>query len=209
MLEAPTLTTAPLLRARLGDPNEVAELIATRGALLTGHFELLSGAHSDHFLRFSRIADDDIALDRVTCWLAPSVAAWMPTALVAPSTAGVALAWRLGQHLRLPVHLALVGADGRAASLPEVLSLEGERVALVNDVVTTGDGLAALAAVATGRGAAIAGAAWFVSRSDADVSVRVGAPVASVGELVLDAWSADHCRLCSSGFALNRAIELN
>lgn len=209
MLAAPTLTAAPALRSRLGDPYQVAGMIASHGALLDGHFELLNGAHSDRFVRFSALANDESALDTISHWLAPSVAAWVPTAIVAPSTAGVALAWRLGQHLRLPVHLAIVGADGRAARLRDGPDLSDERVVLVNDVVTTGDGLAALADVARKRGAAIAGAAWFISRSEVDVAAKIDAPIAALGDLLLEMWSPGECPLCARGLSANRALELN
>lgn len=209
MLETPTLTAGLALRSRLGDPNAVAAMIASHAALLDGHFELLSGAHTDRFITFSRLANDEAALEAIARWLAPSVAAWMPTAIVAPSTAGVALAWRLGQHLRLRVHLATVGADGRPASLHSDVDLRLERVVLVNDVVTTGDGLVALAGLASARGASIAGAAWFLSRSNVDVAAKIDAPVAALGDLLLETWNEDECPLCVRGLSVNRALDLN
>src|SRR6266540_2918249 len=88
----------PLLRARLGDPRMLAEMIVDDGAVVEGHVELLGGAHSDRFIRFSRIANEQEHLGAVAEWLLPTVAAWSPTAVVAPATAGVALATTLARR---------------------------------------------------------------------------------------------------------------
>src|SRR5574337_1168905 len=115
--------TPPLLHARLGDPRLLAEMIVDDDAVAEGHFELLSGAHSDRFIRFSRIASEQDHLGAVTESLLPTVAAWLPTAVVAPATAGVALATSLASRLGLPLFLASVGQDGRATDIEHAEAL--------------------------------------------------------------------------------------
>lgn len=65
------------------------------------------------------------------------------------------------------------------ASLSTAIStaddLKGQRVLLVNDVVTTGAGMTALAHVVE-AGGEIAGAAWFASRSRIDIEKMIHAP---------------------------------
>lgn len=80
---------------------------------------------------------------------------------------------------------------------------------VVNDLVTTGEGITALAQVAAESEAVVAGAAWFLSRSSVDVSEMVGAPVAAIGVLELRSWSPELCPLCASGLPLTAAIEIN
>jgi orotate phosphoribosyltransferase len=140
-------------------------MIANTDALIYGHFELLGGDHADTFIKFSRIAERSTALETTTQWLLPSVAAWLPDVVVAPATAGVALGWTLARRLGLPLVLADVGADGRAVAVPDAESLRDHRALLVNDVVTTGRGMTALAQVANNAGATVAGATWFLSYS--------------------------------------------
>src|SRR5688572_18075603 len=111
---APEISDALTLRARLGDPRTVSDILATTDAIAHGHFELLGGDHADTFIRFSRVAERPTALETTTQWLLPSVAAWLPEAVLAPVTAGVALGWTLAQRLGLPLVLADVGLDGRA-----------------------------------------------------------------------------------------------
>jgi orotate phosphoribosyltransferase len=206
---APEFRDHSIVRARLGDPRTVSEMIANTDALIYGHFELLGGDHADTFIKFSRIAERSTALETTTQCLLPSVAAWLPDVVVAPATAGVALGWTLARRLGLPLVLADVGADGRAVAVPGAESLRDQRVLLVNDVVTTGRGMTALAQVANNAGATVAGATWFLSRGDTDVTEMIGAPVSCIGDLLLSRWPAALCPLCTDGEPLMRAVEIN
>ena len=200
----------PLLRAKLGDPRLLAEMIVQDDVVSEGHFELLGGAHSDRFIRFSRIATEADHLELVTDWLLPTVAAWLPTAVVAPSTAGVALATTLARRLGLQLFLATIGEDGRAIGIHDAgTALEGARVLLVNDVATTGQGIAALAKAAGVSGAAVAGACWFVTRAPIDVANMINAPVAALADVDLASWPAGACPLCQRHEALTHAFEVN
>lgn len=209
MPEALAPAAPPLLRARLGDPRLLAEMIVDDNAVVEGHFELLSGAHSDRFIRFSRIANEHEHLGAVTEWLLPTVAAWLPTAVVAPATAGVALAASLAGRLGLPLFLAGVGEDGRATGIQDAEALAGKRVLLVNDVVTTGEGIVVLAAAAAASGATVAGACWFVTRASVDVEGMINAPAAALADVDLASWPAADCPLCRRDDAVTRAVEVN
>lgn len=197
------------LRARLGDPRTVGDILAGTDAIAHGHFELLNGDHADSFIRFSRVAERPAALEMTAQWLLPSVSAWVPDAVLAPATAGVALGWTLAQRLGLPLVLADVDADGRAGGVSDPDALRGRHLLLVNDVVTTGRGMAALAKVAADAGATVAGATWFLSRDAVDVSELIGAPVTYVGDLLLAHWQPASCPLCVRHEPVTRAVEIN
>lgn len=197
------------LDVHLGDPRTVAEILAATNAIAHGHFELLSGDHADSFIRFSRVAERPTALETTIQWLLPSVAAWLPEAVLVPSTAGVALGWMLAQRLGLPLALADVGPDGRANGVHGADAIREKRLVLVNDVVTTGHGIATLAGVAADAGGTVAGATWFLSRSTANVGAMIGAPVSYVGELLLPHWSPTSCPLCGRGEPITPGVEIN
>jgi orotate phosphoribosyltransferase len=193
-----------------GDPGALEEMLAIPGALMTGHFQLLSGAHTDRFLAFSRIVAEPTALNLLADYLLPSVAAQAPTVIVAPSTAGVGLGWALAQRLGLALHLAAVDDSGRADSLLGGVDLASQRALLVNDVVTTGHGFEALADVAAKAGASVVGACWFLTRSrDADVESLIAAPTFPVLTMLLESWLAEDCELCRSAQQIQPALDLN
>jgi orotate phosphoribosyltransferase len=194
---------------RCGDPLVVGQMLTTPEALLCGHLALLSGLHTDRFLAFSRIADDPAALRAIASWLAPSLAPVLPDALLAPSTAGVGLGWALARELGVPLHLAVLDSHGRATGLLGAPEVGGRRVVLVNDIVTTGQGLRALAEAASQAGALTVGAGWFASRDEIDMGSILDIPCAWVTDVPLPAWPADGCALCAERAPLQQGLDLN
>lgn len=203
-------STADLtFRPLVGDPRDLADFLGRPGALLTGHFRLLSGLHTEHFLAFSAIAQDAEAVRAIAADLAAICGPWDASAVLAPSTAGVALGGELALQLGIGLQLAALDSKGRARGVIGDVDLSGERVLLVNDVLTTGDGLVALRDVAVSAGGDIVGAACFASRSDIDITERLGVPVAVSVGLRLSATSADQCPLCRDGRDFVNALDIN
>jgi orotate phosphoribosyltransferase len=202
-------TATDTLVLHRGDPVAVADLLALPGAVLHGHFELLSGLHTDRFIAFSRIANEPGALGLVADWLSPSLVVLLPTVVIAPSTAGVGLGWAIAQRLGVALHLASLDRSGRPDGVIGDPDLRGERFLLVNDVVTTGTGLAGLARTVRDAGGEVAAAAWFASRCPVDVHAAVGAPVVSVADVDMPAWPAADCPACAAGTPVAPALDLN
>lgn len=203
------LTDSISLRARLGDPRVLASYLDRPGALRSGHFRLLSGLHSGHFLAFSAIAEDDEAVDEIASLLLPTISPWEPSVVLAPSTAGVTLAAALADRLGVGLYLASLDEQGRPAGIVGEPEISNDRVLLVNDVVTTGQGLMSLAQMVRDRGGQVAGGAWFATRSGVDVPDMIDAPVAFSFSLDLKAIAADHCSACARGIEVEDAIDLN
>lgn len=208
-MSAPNALTEIHYAVHIGDPRSVEEMLLAPQALLDGHFSLLSGLHTDRFLAFSRIADNPEWLQRIARWLAPSLEPLLPDALLAPSTAGVGLGWALARMLGVPLHLALLDPHGRACEILGAPLLTGQRVLLINDVVTTGRGLRALSEVVAGAGGDVVGASWFASRSEVDAGAMIGQPTTWVTTVDLPAWPAHDCPLCLGQTALQQGLDLN
>lgn len=204
----PALADAITLRTRLGDPRTLADHLRRPGALRHGHFRLLSGLHTDQFLAFSAIAEDTEVVHELAGLLSPVVAPWCAEAVLAPSTAGVALGGALADRLGVALHLAALDEAGRAAGILGG-DLCARRVLLVNDVVTTGQGVVALAAVARQGGAEVAGAAWFASRAEVELERMIAAPTAWIASLDLQTVPAERCAACERGRPFEDALDLN
>jgi orotate phosphoribosyltransferase len=200
---------APAADVRVGNPALVADLLKMPGAIRTGHFALLSGLHTDHFLAFSTIAADARALADLASWLTPVVAAWQPDTVLAPSTAGVSLAGELARRTGASLHLADLDQHGRPCGIVGDGLRAGTRCLLVNDVVTTGSGMRLLADVARDAGATVVGGAWFASRAAIDVTTIINAPTVHAADLELPTRQPDSCELCNTDAKLQIAIDLN
>jgi orotate phosphoribosyltransferase len=174
-----------------------------------GHFRLLGGAHSDRFVRFSELAKDPAALGYVADLLANQVAAWQPSAVIAPCTAGVALGVEISRRLSVRLYLASVGADGRPDGIIGAPPAPASTLLMVNDIVTTGDGLRELARVVQCAGAVATGAAAFMARRAEVDENTVGLPLALVASVPLTSWTADECPLCQDDTSLTDGRDLN
>ena len=118
------LTFHPLL----GDPRSLAELLGRPGVLQTGHFRLLSGLHTEHFLAFSHVAQDRQAVRQLAAELAACCGPWAPTCVLGALDAGVALGGELARDLDVPLHLATLDERGRPNAVLSDASLQAHRV---------------------------------------------------------------------------------
>ena len=79
--------------------------------------------------------------------------------------------------------------------------VEGERVVIVEDVVTTGKSTRETAAVIEGLGGVVAGFASILNRSGS--ANPFSAPYSSLLELQLETYDETHCPLCARGVAID------
>lgn len=152
----------------------LAEFRASK-ALLEGHFLLSSGRHSAHYLQCARVLADPMRASR----LAAALAATLPRDLkkeiskvVSPAMGGIIMGHEMGRALG--VEAIFVERPTGTFELRRGFALEpGEKVLMVEDVVTTGlSSREAIAAVEAAGGEVVAEAA-LVDRSGGAVDLGV------------------------------------
>ena len=148
------------------DDEVLAEFRASK-ALLEGHFLLSSGRHSAHYLQCARVLMDPLRAAK----LASAVAALIPrelrkelTKVVSPAMGGVIIGHEMGRALGLEA--MFVERPTGTFELRRGFTLEpGDKVLMVEDVVTTGlSGREAIRAIEA-TGAEVIAAAALVDRS--------------------------------------------
>ena len=148
------------------DEDVLAEFRASK-ALLEGHFLLSSGRHSAHYLQCARVLMDPLRAAR----LASALAARIPRELrkdiakvIAPAMGGVIIGHEMGRALG--VEAMFVERPGGTFELRRGFALEpGDKVLMVEDVVTTGlSSREAIRAIEDAGGEVIAAAA-LIDRS--------------------------------------------
>ena len=148
------------------DEDVLAEFRASK-ALLEGHFLLSSGRHSAHYLQCARVLMDPLRAAR----LASALAARIPRDLrkdiakvIAPAMGGIIIGHEMGRALG--VEAMFVERPGGTFELRRGFALEpGDKVLMVEDVVTTGlSSREAIRAIEDAGGEVIAAAA-LVDRS--------------------------------------------
>ncbi|MGZ8283543.1 MAG: orotate phosphoribosyltransferase [Allosphingosinicella sp.] len=171
--------------------EEVLAEFRAAGALLEGHFILSSGLHSPRYLQCARVLMDPMRASR----LASALAATMPRELrsqiervVSPAMGGVIIGHEMGRALG--VEAMFVERPTGTFELRRGFEIgQGQKVLLVEDVVTTGlSSREAIAAVEQAGGEVVAAAA-LVDRSGG--SADLGLPFFPLVRLTVPSYAAD------------------
>ena len=173
-----TIKPAVELAARAAVAARTEELFRASGALREGHFQLKSGRHGDAYLeKFAVLADPAATSELVGYWVAQvrgqagsDEAGRRPVDLVAgPTTGGIILAFETARQLGTLGIFAEEVADeggGRRREFRRGFSiLPGERVLLVDDILTTGGSLLAMIPAVEALGGEIVECLVLVDRS--------------------------------------------
>ena len=157
------------------DDDVLAEFRASK-ALLEGHFLLSSGRHSAHYLQCARVLMDPQRAGRLALALTAKIPRELRkdiTKVVAPAMGGVIIGHEMGRALG--VDAMFVERPEGTFELRRGFTLEpGDKVLMVEDVVTTGlSSREAIRAIEDAGGEVIAAAA-LIDRSAG--SVDLGLP---------------------------------
>jgi orotate phosphoribosyltransferase len=144
-------------------------------ALLEGHFLLSSGRHSAHYLQCARVLMDPMRASRLAAALAAKLPRELRQAIskvIAPAMGGVIIGHEMGRALG--VEAMFVERPTGTFELRRGFSINpGDKVLVVEDVVTTGlSGSEAIAAITAAGGEVIAAAA-LVDRSAGSADLGV------------------------------------
>lgn len=172
------------------EEDVLAEFVAA-GALLEGHFILSSGLRSPRYLQCARVLMDPRRGER----LARALVARLPasvrdavTAVVSPAMGGVIAGQEVARALGVSA-MFLERPDGRFELRRGFRLARGEKVLMMEDVVTTGlSSREAIAAIRDAGGDAIAAAA-LVDRSNG--AADLGIPFYPLLRLDVPSYSAD------------------
>jgi orotate phosphoribosyltransferase len=206
------------LAARAVIASRTEALFRSSGALRDGHFLLKSGRHSDAYLeKFAVLSDPAATSELCAFWAARHRSADGRAAvdLVAgPTTGGVILAFETGRQLGTRAIFAEEVRDASGATRREFrrgFSIgRGERVLLVDDILTTGGSLLAMLPAVEAAGGEIVECAVLVDRSGglstltSPVSGRVY-PLRALWSLELPTYEpgAATCPRCDAGEAVH------
>jgi orotate phosphoribosyltransferase len=168
-----TIKPALEIAARATIAARTEELFRRSGAFREGHFLLKSGRHGDAYVeKFAVLSDPAATSELCGFWAAGSRGRdGEPTVdLVAgPTTGGVILAFETGRQLGVRAIFAeeVRAADGAThREFRRGFRIEpGERVLLVDDILTTGGSLLAMIPAVEAMGGEIAECAVLVDRS--------------------------------------------
>ena len=169
--------------------TDVLRLFEESGALLSGHFVLTSGYHSDRYFEKFHVLREPRHVEALCRELAARLADVKPDVVVGPTTLGVLLAYEVAKHLGVPAAYAERGADGkRFLRRPEHLRA-GQRALVVDDILTTGGSVRECIELVDTVGASLCGVGLLVDRSGG--AVTFPAPTVSLLTLNVEKYAPD------------------
>lgn len=171
--------------------QEVEQLLVESGALLEGHFLLTSGRHSNRYIEKFRLLEQPRVTSRLCGEIARRFEGRGVACVVGPVTGGIILAFETARHLGVRAVYAERGAEGKGFVFRRGFRFApGERVLVVEDIVTTGGSVLQVVDAVRAAGAEVAGVGLLVDRSGGQVDY--GVPVVeALLELNIESYAPD------------------
>jgi orotate phosphoribosyltransferase len=180
---------------------EVKQLLIDTGAVLEGHFLLTSGLHSPLYVEKFQVLQWPKHTEKLCAALADKFKGDNIQVVVGPVTGGIILAHEVGKTLGTRA-IFTERENGKMTLRRGFTIAPGERVLIVEDIVTTGGSVQEVMEVVKEQGGELAGVGLLVDRSGgkADFGVKTEALLT----LSVTTYQPDACPLCQSGVSMTK-----
>ena len=179
--------------------DNIEELFEQSGAVLKGHFLLTSGRHSPVYWEKFRVLQSPEFTEILCGMIADNFRRDYIQLVAGPTTGGVILAYETARQLGVRGIFAEKEGQGRAFRRGFTIN-PGERVLLVDDILTTGGSIRETMSAITKLGGVIAGIGVLVDRSDQPVDFDV--PLFSCLRSITPTYTPENCPLCAANVPL-------
>jgi orotate phosphoribosyltransferase len=177
--------------------DDILDRFRRAGALLDGHFRLTSGLHSPGYLQCALVLQYPQHAEACGGAMAARVRDLGVTAVLSPALGGIVIGQEVGRALG--VRAIFAERQEGALTLRRGFTLTaGDRVLVVEDVVTTGGSTRETIDVARAAGAQVVGAAAIVDRSGGEQQ-KIDVPFIALVTLALPTYDPASCPLCLAG----------
>lgn len=176
-------------------PDAVLNLFTQCGALLKGHFQLSSGLHSDQYMQCALLLSEPTRAEALGAALA-KLQKQPCDLVVSPAMGGLIIGHEVGRALGARAYFS--ERENGIMSLRRGFALKpGEKIVVVEDVITTGKSSAEVISLIKNLGAEVVGALSIVNRGAQ--AAPLGVPTASLLNLPIASYLPADCPLCRQG----------
>ncbi|HMG73408.1 MAG TPA: orotate phosphoribosyltransferase [Pyrinomonadaceae bacterium] len=176
--------------------EEVLEKFKSAGALLDGHFILSSGLHSPMYLQCAMALESTRSAAEFGVALAQHFADRQIETVASPAIGGLVIGYEVARQLGVRF-IWTERENGRMTLRRGFRVRKGERVLVVEDVITTGGSTRETIDALTESGAEVVAAGSIIDRSGGKADV--GVPRVSLATLVVAAVAPADCEACKRG----------
>jgi orotate phosphoribosyltransferase len=176
------------------------QIFIKSGMLLKGHFLLTSGLHSPLYWEKFRILQYPHYTAQLCRLIADHFQGQDIQLVAGPTTGGIILAFEVAKQLGVRGIFAEKEGTAERAFRRDFTVSPGERVLVVDDILTTGSSIREVIAAISKLGGNVLGIGVLVDRSEKGVDF--GIPLFSCHRSATQTYSPEECPLCDSNIPL-------
>lgn len=179
--------------------DQIIEIFRETNALLEGHFQLTSGLHSPQYFQCARVLQYPKYLHLFAGEIARHFEYSDIEVVISPAIGGIVVGTEVGRMLHARAIFAERN-DGKMELRRGFAIHPGERVLVVEDVVTTGGSVFEVVDLVKQAGGKLSGIGYIVDRSNGKITFD--AKHFSVLQLEVVTYEPSDCPLCQQGIEL-------
>lgn len=177
--------------------EEIIEILKETGALQQGHFRLSSGLHSGNYVQCSQLLKFPHLAEKVCGELAEKFKDDNISMVVGPAIGGILVAYEVARALK--VEGIFAERENGAMTLRRGFRVEpGQRVIVIEDVLTTGGSAQEVVELLQGMGAEVVAAGSIIDRT-AGNTLKLKVPFKSLVKLNFETFTEENCPMCKDG----------
>ena len=186
-------------------PGVTLDDLSASGSHRSGHFRLSSGLHSSDYLQLALHLAVPRRARHAGRTLAETIRSVMetPDLVVSPAIGGLIIGHETASALDLPFLFAERDQDGAMALRRGFAVERGQRVVVVEDVITTGGSVREVIETVEQDGGRVVGIGALVNRSGT-ANPFVPFAFAALVEVAFPTWQPHECPLCSDGIPIEK-----
>lgn len=179
--------------------DRVQTLLEQCGAYQEGHFELRSGRHSGGYVEKFRLLEHPEVASELCRALAEAFRHVTVERVAGPALGGVIIAYEVARALGVPCAFA-ERVDDHLEFRRGFQFRPGEKILVVEDIVTTGGSVRQVIEAVRNAGAEPVGAAVLINRSGKPLDLD--APTVSLLDMEITSYLPQDCPFCRRNVAL-------
>jgi orotate phosphoribosyltransferase len=182
-------------------PDRVLDLFEQTGAYLQGHFRLSSGLHSSGYVQSALVLQYPKHAELLGQKLAEALSGWTEKtvigSVISPALGGLIIGHEVARALGVRFLFAERDADRKMSLRRGFTITPGEKIIVIEDVITTGGSTKEVIDVVRALGAGAVAAGSIIDRSGG--AADLGIPRVALETLSVPVWEAGQCPLCLKG----------
>lgn len=177
--------------------NDIMNILEETEALKEGHFKLTSGMHSAQYVQCAMLLRFPDKAEIIAKALAEKFKDEKIDLVVGPAIGGIIIAYEVARALDVPSIFA--ERDQGEMTLKRGFSIKpGERILVIEDVITTGGSTQEVADLVSKLGGDVVAAGSIVDRSS-EKNLKISVPFKSLIKLEIPVYKEEDCPLCKEG----------